>query len=182
MSIVLAPPPGERITVWSRCTAHRVYCTIVPREDAIRDEHGSHLHLRYEIATGTDSLELRRRLLPNAVARSSEVYAVEFDAGAHNLNYAGSLYLIGGRNSYDVDIFEGENVDRAPHWHWLTLLTPKPLVHLPEHHTVLAAFSPGTEVMLNGSFPAVLDHVPIPASGLATFGRTGASIMTGWWG
>ena len=181
MSLVRAPGPEGRIELIGRCKPRTVFVSIVPRPSAARDSFGHHLHLEYTVAAGTGDWEVRNRALANTQRPDRDEVVVEFDAGSHRLNYGGTLYLTGGQGEYVVSVYEGENRDRRPHWHWLTVVARTTTVELPTHHSVIAAGVPGTVVTLQGGFTATLDHIPIQAIGAASV-AIGKSLITGWWG
>lgn len=183
MSVIQAPGVKGQIPVWSRCEPRRIFCAIVPLTDARRDASGCHLHLVYELSVGTDKWSIRNRALPNAQGPVQESLSVRFGGGSHRLNYAGSVYLTGGTGHYDVTVFEGHNIDRVEHWHWLEHVTQDVVFQIPPYHSAIAAGGTLTSGVINGGFDATLDHIPIPVmGGSVNFGVSGKSIVTGWWG
>jgi hypothetical protein len=141
--------------------------------------NGYSLHLRYEIGTGGADTELIERRAAGSTGINSQVMGVEFDAGSHSLNYGGSLYLTGGDGPFDVDVYEGRS-SLGAHWHFLTVVVPGMTYQTPDHHRIVGAGS-NTAVLVD-TWRAVLDHKPLPISGLITLGAPEASLFTGWWG
>jgi hypothetical protein len=180
VSIVTAPGPGQRITIFSRCHACHVHVVILPKKEAYIDRFGRHLHLLYEIATGTDAFSLKQRELSVGVDKTPSMIAVEFNGGSHRLNYGGSLSLVGGNGTYDVRIYEGEAGKRVPHWHYLSAMTVGTAYSIPDHHSVLGALV-GTPAIID-RLPVNLDHTPIPVAGVVEFTERSNHIFTGWWG
>jgi hypothetical protein len=156
-----------------------VHVVILPKETSL-DQFGRHLHLLYEIATGTDAFSLKQRELSVGVDETPGMIAVEFNGGSHRLNYGGSLSLVGGKGTYDVRIYEGEAGKRVPHWHYLSAMTADTVYSMPEHHSMLGALA-DTSAIIDG-LPVVVDHTPIPVAGVIEFTQRSNHIFTGWWG